>query len=187
MVIIKLSYKYNFLSLKGIVSKMLKKGIVAYVLMLVLLTGCGASPTEVAKDTHSVVEQAFQSEPPEPNQTDTSLQYFLPSDMQVESEGENNLILKKGDQLFILFINPNEDENSEVMYQTTAPKTDTDILNETFKDENRFGYVKVEAIEEKSYEVSVGIGGIKMTTVSDLRHIEDAAEQMMQIVSSVNF
>jgi hypothetical protein len=161
---------------------------IIYLMLIVgLLTGCFASVEEVSTETVASVEQAFKAKPVEPNNTEKSFSYFLPSDMNVESAGQNNVILQKGEQLFILFVNPNEPKDSTEMYESTVQKTskDKDIVNETFKDDSRFGYVKVEEIENKSYEVSVGIGGVKITTESKLSEVSVTAEQMMQIVSSV--
>ncbi|MFC4321121.1 hypothetical protein [Litchfieldia salsa] len=166
---------------------MVKKGIISYMILIGLLVGCSASVDEVIKETETTTEEAFKADPIEPNQTETTFSYFLPSDMKEETVEENNLILQKGKQLFILFVNPNEEKSSEELYQSTVAQTESDLLNETFKDDKRFGYIKVEEVEEDSYQLSIGIGGVKMTTVTKLNKIEENAEKMMQIVSSVDY
>ncbi|MBD8069010.1 hypothetical protein [Bacillus sp. PS06] len=166
---------------------MVKKGIISYLLLIGLLVGCSASVEEVIEETKQTTAQTFEAEPMEPNQTESTFSYFLPSDMKEETVEENNLILQQGEQLFILFVNPNEEQNSEELYKSTVLESENDLLNETFKDEERFGYVKVESVEEDSYQLSIGIGGVKMTTVTELKKVKDNAEQMMQIVSSVKY
>ncbi|WP_078545028.1 hypothetical protein [Litchfieldia alkalitelluris] len=167
---------------------MVKKGIITYLLFLVLLSGCSSSVEDVVKDTQTVTEQTFQADPIKPNQTEDIFAFYLPEEMTVESAEDNNVILQKKEQLYILFVNPNEDQSSDVLYQSTIEATEQDIiLNETYTDDSRFGYIKVEEVEDNSYQLSVGIGGVKLTTVTDLKNVKGDAEQMMQIVSSVSY
>jgi len=152
-----------------------------------ILAGCGPSIEEVSTETTTLVEQAFNDNPTKPNNTKESLSYYLPADMAVESEEENNIILKQGEQLFILFVNPNEPKNSQVMYESILSDTDKTIVNETFSNDSKFGYVHVEELDDDNYEVSVGVGGVKMTTTSELKNVSELAQQMMVIVSSVEY
>jgi hypothetical protein len=111
----------------------------------------------------------------------------LPEGYKVESAKNNNLIFKRDDEQFILFVNDKEKEDSTVFYDSLLEQYKDPIVEETFKDKDRFGYVLVDKLEEDEYEVSAGIGGVKMTTQTDSRSVADTAEQMMEIVSSVNY
>ena len=73
------------------------------------------------------------------------------------------------------------------MYESTVSGAEKKIVNETYTDDNRFGYVQVEEMEEDNYEVSVGIGGVKMTTTCELKNVSESAQRMMVVVSSVEY
>ena len=168
----------------------MKNRIVLFACLLLLtglLVGCSVSVDDEIKNTTAKIEEAFNNKPMETNKSFESISYYLPNAMKIESEGTNNLIFEQGKQLYILFVNPNEELDSKVMFESTGAKTKKDLVFETFEDENRFGYVKVTEVEENSYEVLVGIGGIKLTTQAKASQISESAEQMMQIVSSVKY
>lgn len=164
------------------------KGFIYVFLLIGLLVGCSASTEEIKKETKTAVEQAFKSKPTETNKKSDAFSYYLPSDMEVQKEESNNVIIEKGkEDLYILFLNPNEAKNSQVMFETvTPPDNSKEVVSETFKDKERFGYVKVfQTQDEKLYEVSVGIGGVKMTSEAKANTVAEVAGEMMKIVSSV--
>lgn len=165
--------------------KMGKPLLTAAILQIGLLTACSATVEKEVEETKTSVKEAFESKPKKPTAESDSFSYYLPNEMEIESTSENNIILHQDEQIYILFINPNEQNNSEVMFNAIVDESKDSILNESYTDENRFGYVNVKEIEEKLYEVSVGIGGIKMTTESKIKNISENAAQMMNIVASV--
>jgi hypothetical protein len=156
-------------------------------LLIGVLTGCAPSIEEVSAETKTLVGQSFSETPFEGNKTQKSFSYHLPEGMVIESEEENNVILQKEEQLYILFVNSNEETDSDVMYQSINTETSSEIINETFVDDDRFGYVRVTELEKDVFEVSVGIGGAKMTTECKLKEVSENAEQMMDIVASIAY
>lgn len=163
-----------------------KRILVSILLIIGLLAGC-SSIEDVSEETTTHVEQAFKEKSPEPNKEYGTISYFLPEDLKVDEQGENNFILKKGEQLFILFVNPNENLQSEVLYQSINPDKGSFAIDKTFKDKDRFGYVKAYEIDDKNYLLSVGIGGVKMTTETKLGDINENATEMMKVVSSLKY
>lgn len=155
-------------------------------LLIGVLAGCAPSIEEVSAETKTLVGQSFAETPIEGNKNHESFSYHLPEGMVIESKGENNVILQKEEQLYILFVNSNEEKDSDVMYQSINMETSSEIINETFVDDNRFGYVRVAELEDV-FEVSVGIGGAKMTTECKLKDVTENAEQMMDIVASISY
>ncbi|WP_010678460.1 hypothetical protein [Bacillus timonensis] len=164
--------------------KMRKVLIVTLLVLVGLLSGC-ASIEDESKETVSSVETAFNAQPEKTNSENDGISFYLPSTMKIEEKVENNVILQKGDQTFILFVNPNEKRTSEVLYEAVDAKEFE--VDKTYTDKERFGYVKVFEIEDNQYLVTVGIGGIKMTTETKVSDISESAGEMMKIVSSVKY
>lgn len=165
----------------------MKMGKVLFVTLLVLvglLSGC-ASIEDESKEAVSTVETAFKAQPEKTNSENGDISFYLPTTMKIEDKDENNVILQKGDQTFILFVNPNEARTSDVLYNAVDAKEFA--VDQTYTDKERFGYVKVFELEDKLYLVTVGIGGIKMTTETKVSDISESAEEMMKIVSSVQY
>ena len=165
----------------------MKLGKVLFLTLLLtvgLLTGC-ASVEDVSKETVTSVETAFKAQPEKTNSENGEVSFYLPSTMKIEKKDENNVILQKGNQTFILFVNPIEERSSDVEYKSIA--AEKFAVDETYTDNERYGYVKAFEIEDKLYLVTVGIGGIKMTTEVKLAEMSESASEMMKIVSSVQY
>ncbi len=165
----------------------MKRGKVLFLTLLLLvglLSGC-ASVEDVSKETVTSVETVFNAKPEKTNSENGEISFYLPSSMKIEKKDENNIILQKGNQTFILFVNPNEEQTSDVMYKAIDEKEFA--VDQSYTDKERFGYVKAFEIEDKQYLVSVGIGGIKMTTEVKLGEMSESASEMMKIVSSVQY
>lgn len=149
-----------------------------------LLAGC-ASIEDESKETVAAVEDVFKAQPEKTNSENGDVSFYLPSTMEIEEKDENNVILQNGNQTFILFVNPNEERTSDVLYNSVDAKEFA--IDKTYTDKERFGYVKAFEIEDKLYLVTVGIGGVKMTTETKVSDISESATEMMQIVSSVKY
>ncbi|WP_175639928.1 hypothetical protein [Metabacillus schmidteae] len=154
-------------------------------IVLFILTGCMPSSEEIKKDTLENTEQAFLSKKQEINETSKQFSYYLPEDFQVKETKNFNVLLEKGNQSFILFVNQNEEENSRVSYDTLVEQYKDPFISETFERDHQFGYLFVVKVDKNLYEVTVGIGGIKLTTESEAHNLHDDAQVMMEIVKSV--
>ena len=104
----------------------------------------------------------------------------------IKEESPNNIILVKGTHPYILFYNPNEDSNSEALYETTKQSGENIIVDKTFTFEDQFGYLLIFEADDSYYEIAAGIGGIKATTKSTVENVAKDAEMMMSIVASTN-
>ncbi|MEH7379594.1 hypothetical protein V7138_03800 [Bacillus sp. JJ1533] len=163
----------------------LGKALFLTLLLIVgLLSGC-ASIEDESKETVTSVNTAFNAQPEKTNSENGDVSFYLPSTMKIEKKDENNVILQKGDQTFILFVNPNEKRTSDVEYKAINAKEFA--VDQTYTDKERYGYVKAFEIEDKHYLVTVGIGGIKMTTEAKVSEMSESASEMMKIVSSVQY
>ncbi|TDL76456.1 hypothetical protein [Peribacillus frigoritolerans] len=151
------------------------------------LLACSMNEEEMQTATIDQTKKTFTSKPAAANEESGTFNYHLPEGYKVESAKNNNLIFKRDDDQYILFVNDKEKEDSTVFYDSLLEQYKDPIVEETFKENGRFGYVLVDKLKDDEYEVSAGIGGVKMTTQTNGRNVADTAEQMMGIVSSVTY
>ncbi|WP_062354907.1 hypothetical protein [Bacillus kwashiorkori] len=159
--------------------------LLGFVSFVLLLTACSGTINEEQKKARDAAKEIFESETVKANKESEAISFFLPSSMKIESEDANNLLLAKGSKLYILFHNPNEGKDSNVLYDTTLKSAKEYRLNEKFSKEGELGFIFIKDLEEEKYELIVGIGGSKITTETTVKDLADDAELMMRIVSSV--
>jgi hypothetical protein len=156
-------------------------------LIIILLVGCTISDEELTKTTIDETKQAFEGKPMNINEKTEVFSYYLPEDFSIKETKKFNVLLEKGSQSYILFVNENEKANSKVSYATLAEQYKKPFISETFEGNDRFGYLFVNKIEKNTYEVTVGIGGTKLTTEAKANNVAEDAKNMMSIVSSVHY
>ncbi|MGM0874952.1 MAG: hypothetical protein ACQEWV_09135 [Bacillota bacterium] len=159
--------------------------LVLSLLLTLFLVGCTISDEELTKTTIDQTKQAFEGKPKEAKEKTELFSYYLPEGFSVKETKKFNVLLEKGNQSYILFVNENEKANSKVSYDTLAKQYKKPFISETFKDKNRFGYLFVNRIEENTYEVTVGIGGTKLTTEAKANDVPEDAKNMMDILKSI--
>lgn len=153
------------------------------ILFTLILTGCGVSEEEALTAIETMLEPTFEQVAPKATKELKAFNIYLPEGFTVEEEFDNNVILNNHDQTYILFYNLFEEQDSDFFYQLAKQAGDYALL-ETFQDNDRFGYVKVEDMEDH-YEVQVGIGGMRLTTHTSLKQIEDDVANMITMLNSV--
>ncbi len=78
-----------------------------------------------------------------------------------------------------LFYNPVEGSDSEVVYNA-ALSNNKYQYKKTYKKEGQFGFLLIRELEENLQELTVGIGGVKITTEVKTKHMQKEAETMMR-------
>lgn len=151
---------------------------------ILAISGCSSSFQTAIDEALVAVEEEFQAEQKEVNRESKEIDYYLPFGYEVEEETPNNIILKNGAKTYILFYNPQEDESSDIVLQATTQQKDFDIT-ETFEENERLGFFLVRKMNEDLNEVTVGIGGVKVTGEVKTRSLKSEARAMMTIVNSV--
>lgn len=151
-----------------------------------LLTGCSGSKDEAISQSKQVAESVFNEPAHKPTETTNGFSYYLPEGFKVKDEFENNVILIKGKQEYILFVNPHEPLNSDVLFNEIKNAKD-EKGTDTFKDKDRLGYISMSPGADKKNEVIVGIGGVKTTTMSTTSDMVENVKNMMTIANSVEY
>jgi len=160
---------------------------VVILLGVLIIAACGKTIEEEKVKAEGNVEKAFEAKSENANEEIQSIKFNLPSGFSIKDESPNNIILEKGDHPYILFYNPNEDHKSKALYDGVVENANKVITNKTFSDEERFGYLVINEMDKEMYEVTVGIGGIKATSESDLKNLATDAELLMKVVKSTSF
>lgn len=152
--------------------------------MIMVLAACGVSIEDAKENAISNAEKAFEEESIETNEQFEEIQYYLPNDFTIKEQTSNNIILEKNSHPFILFYNQYESKNSKDIYEMTTAIGGNIIIDQTFENDNRFGYLIITETEEDLFEVTAGIGGVKVTTESDMKDMAENAGILMEIANS---
>lgn len=152
-----------------------------------MLIGCSASSDEAINQSKKIAETTFQEKAKTPTETTKGFSYYLPKGFKIDEKFENNVILKKEKQEYILFVNPHEPLKSDVLFNELKKSGKDEKSIATFKDDNRFGYISITPVKDRKYEVIVGIGGVKMTTLTSASDMVSNTKDMMEIAHSVQY
>ncbi|HWK23768.1 MAG TPA: hypothetical protein VNS08_12125 [Ureibacillus sp.] len=155
--------------------------------LLGALTGCGKTVEEQIDTGVASAQTVFEENPQQPNTTIGNIKLHVPSGYEVEeSEDINNIIITKGKQSYILFVNYNEKEDSNLQYELlNNDKTKKIIKEETIESDGAFGFSAVVEHDTEQFELIVSSGGVKMSTISEDKNIDQKLVDMMTIVRSV--
>lgn len=166
------------------------KTIIIFMLSVLLLSACNsASFKEESKATINTVKTTFTEKVNKPNKRSGKIRFYLPSGYNIKEQSLNNIILQNGSDTYILFINPQEASSSEVVYQSTVEQYKKLETNEKFSNrENKVGFLTIKQLKEDSLnEVTIGVGGAKITTQIKTSDMNADSKTMMQIVNSVEY
>lgn len=157
-----------------------------FILSVLVLSACSsASFQEKSKLTIKTVKETFKENPKKANQKSEKLRFYLPFGYEIKEKSPHNIILKNGSKTFILFNNPQENTSSDVVYKASVAQYKKLETNETFKDQNRLGYIIIEQLDDDMNEMTIGIGGTKITTQTKTTSMKDEARSMMKILNSI--
>lgn len=157
------------------------------VLTILLLSACGKTVDEQIDTGLANVETVFKNKPKKANHKISNIELYLPSRYSINFTDEaNNFIIEKGSDVYILFVNINEEEDSKLQYDILKNDTTKHIIKEkTIEVDDSFSFALVSKQDEKNYELIVSTGGVKISTISEDKNIDDKLLHMMEIVHSV--
>jgi hypothetical protein len=151
-----------------------------------ILSACShASFKEESKATIKTVKETLKEKTKKSNKNSEKLRFYLPFGFEIKDQSPNNIILKDGSKTYILFNNPQENASSDVVYKASVSQYKKPEINETFKGENSLGYLIIEKLKDDMNEMTIGIGGTKITTQTKTSRLKDEAQEMMQIAKSL--
>ncbi len=156
------------------------------IISLSILSACGKSSFESeSKETIKSVKETFDEQAKEANKKSENIHFYLPFGYEIKDESPNNIILKNGSKTYILFNNPQENSASDVVYKATVALIEDLDVNEQFKKDERLGFIIIKRLEEDMNELTIGVGGTKITTQVKTSSMNTEAKVMTQIANSV--
>ncbi|MGD7024518.1 hypothetical protein ACQCVK_18185 [Rossellomorea vietnamensis] len=156
------------------------------IFLLMLTAGCSSATLEESQEEAvEAVKETFESPIEEASEETENFHFNLPSGSTIKEKNANNVIIENGNHTYILFYNQNVSSDSEQLYELSVQDEASIVKQETFRDDDRFGYFLIREVEEDQFELTAGIGGTKMTTQSVKDDLVNDSEFMMEVVSSV--
>ncbi|WP_342510487.1 hypothetical protein MKY34_11030 [Sporosarcina sp. FSL K6-1522] len=154
---------------------------------LLLLAGCGKTLEERAVAGVEAAKVAFESDEKEQTDEIDGVNLYKPAGFTINDKSDSqNILLTKGKETFILFINPNEHSGSPLFHELLVGDSSKEIIEKaTFETDDGFGFAAVVKGEEDRVELVASVGGVKMTAMSKDKKIEENLATMMEIVRSI--
>jgi len=154
-------------------------------ILALFLSACSSDVEKEKSDVLKAAEQAFMATPEETNSESGELAFYLPSSYQIQEEADYNITIENKGDLILLFSNPNEGATSTLVSEQIEQNKDDYIEYVKFEKEDKVGFVAIKEISEDQYELTVGVGGVKITTQTATKRLADYAEQFMKMANSV--
>ncbi|TMU85956.1 hypothetical protein FGG79_12250 [Bacillus sp. BHET2] len=156
-----------------------------FLILVLILAGCNTTIDKEKDQTANVVKEALNSNE-KPDEEAGNIRFYLPFGAEIKKESPYNIIISKSSDTFILFTNPQEDKDSELLYKMAVNDKESLVKHGTFKENDRLGYYVIKKLPDtEEYELIVGVGGTKVTTQSEVANLADHAEMMMKMAASV--
>lgn len=174
----------------GLEAKNLKffKIITIFIISILLLSACEKASLKVeSKATIKTVKATFNEKEKKPNKKSGKIQFYLPAGYEIKDESPNNIILKKGSDIYILFINPQENTTSDVVYKATIEQYKKLDTNEKFTDNHKLGFLTIKHLDDDKNELTIGSGGAKITSLVKTSNLVNDSKVMTQIVNSLKY
>ncbi|KXH87155.1 hypothetical protein [Sporosarcina sp. HYO08] len=163
------------------------KFILLLLVSSLLLTACGQTLEEQVHAGIEAARNTFTAGPKEQTAEIDGIQLYKPAGYVIaENSDAQNIVFTKNDETFILFINPNEENDSRLFFDLLKADTSKEIIeSQTFTDNGLFGFAAVVESGEDEIELIASVGGAKMTTMANKKKIEENLTKMMEIVRSI--
>ncbi|TFD98281.1 hypothetical protein [Jeotgalibacillus salarius] len=161
--------------------------ILFIILTTAVLAACNTTIEQERENTLNDVEDIFLEEAERPNTELDDLEVHIPYTAEVAETSEHNAVIEKSNETFVLFHHLNEEAGNDVIYTMTEAVEEEWLVNETFEEKDRFGYVLLRQVDEENYELTTGMNYTKMTTITKLNDISSNAKWMMETVRSADW
>ncbi|AJD91820.1 hypothetical protein JMA_25030 [Jeotgalibacillus malaysiensis] len=152
-----------------------------------VLAACNTTIEQEREKSLEEVEEIFLDEAERPNTELDDLEVHLPYNAEIAETSDHNAVIEKSNETFVLFHHLNEEAGNDVIYTMTEAAEEEWLVNETFEEKDRFGYVLLRQVDEESYELTTGMDYTKMTTITNLEDISSNAKWMMETVRSIQW
>lgn len=156
-------------------------------LCMLMLAACGQTIEQKATAGIKNAEAVFTNESIATNKSIGHIKLYLPSGFNIEKGiDESNYTVVNGKDSYILFVNPNETEDSRLHYDLLINDKKSNIIEDkTYEKDGVFGFSAINKQDEETYELVVSVGGVKISTISIKKKIDEKLQYMMEMAKSV--
>ncbi|GAB2554183.1 hypothetical protein [Gracilibacillus alcaliphilus] len=159
--------------------------ILLFIFAVVWTSMSTPSEEEILAEAVDAAQVHFEQEAHTPNTILEHFSLYVPADFEIVEESDSNVLVKQGDQTYLLFHNPIESDTSQLHYEVAKAADNSERLV-SFENKERFGYINI--VEDSSgYELQLGVGGTKITTITDQSKLVDNSIHMMDMIRSINY
>lgn len=154
---------------------------------MTVLSACGQTIEEQAAAGIIAAETTFEAASNETNTAFGQIELYMPKGFTIEQGiDEANYTLINKEDTYILFVNVHETTDSQLLYDILKEDASKEMIKaDTFETDGLFGFSAITKATEESSELIVSIGGVKLTTISKNKSLDEKLAEMMQIVQSV--
>ncbi|MER1986960.1 MAG: hypothetical protein ABS948_13820 [Solibacillus sp.] len=152
-----------------------------------VLGACGQTIEEQATAGMSAAETTFEAQANDANTTFGQIKLYMPNGFTIEQGiDQANYTLINKENMYILFVNVHEPTDSQLLYDILKEDASKEIIGEdTFETDGVFGFSAITKASDETSELIVSVGGVKLTTISKNKNLDNKLAEMMQIVQSV--
>ncbi|MDE5415867.1 hypothetical protein [Alkalihalobacterium chitinilyticum] len=162
--------------------------IATIVAFIFFISACQITEEEAIERSQQAFSERFAStETVEVNYEGDQIDFYLPQGMEITEEIDFNIQLEKDNQIFLLFFIPVEPWDSEVHLIRDQEFEIDAVAFEALESEDKLSYLSISPSEEGYYKIIVGLGGAKITTISEVENVVDSTEIMTEILHSVQY
>lgn len=181
-------YRKDFNELKGRLRVKPIFSIATIVAFILFISACQITEEEAIERSQQAFSERFAStETVEVNYEGDQIDFYLPQGMEITEEIDFNIQLEKDNQIFLLFFIPVEPWDSEVHLIRDQEFEIDAVAFEVLESDDKLGYLSISPSEEGYYKIIVGLGGAKITTISEVENVVDSTEIMTEILHSVQY
>ena len=139
------------------------KFIFLVTISMLMLAGCNQALEDRAADGIQAAEEAFYANKKDRTEEIDGIKSYKPAGFVVSDNSDaQNIVFKKNKETFILFVNPNEEKSSRLFYDLLLADEKKDIIaEETFSENDVFGFVAIIQNENEFVELIASVGGTK--------------------------
>lgn len=153
----------------------------------IIFSGSNVTKEEALEQAQEIFKDFPVESKVEPNNETELFSFYLPSSLSVEETTATTVLLSEEEQLYLLFSNPEESDQSKVNYEIDVLQEKDLILVEELSTDEHFAYIMISSLDKETYEVIVGRGGDKVTTIATMEDIPKSVTNTIELLSSITY
>lgn len=148
------------------------------------LGGCSVSEQEAVELSYEAFLTEFGEEPSVPNTEAKNIAFYMPRGFNIVEETEYNLLLQRGEQLFVLFHQPEEPKTSTIHLERDREFEREAVTFQVVETDEYTAYFLIKEEDDEQLHVMTAIGGAKLSTLTTYDSLVKDVEVMMDILLS---